>query len=165
MRTVAGALCIIALALAVPMRSQEAAHHACLEQERAALERGEGFGMALVADRNGYPGPRHILDLKDELQLSSAQTEKVQALFERMRASALAAVARLFEKEAELERLFAAGGVSNEAARRKVEEVAAARAELRWVHLSAHLEAFALLSPEQRARYQHLRHGGSEHAH
>ena len=48
----------------------EASHHACHEQERAALERGEGFGMALAADRNGYPGPRHVLELKAELKLT-----------------------------------------------------------------------------------------------
>ncbi len=48
-------------------------HHACLDQERAALGRGEGFGMALAADHNSYPGPRHVLDLRNELKLSPAQ--------------------------------------------------------------------------------------------
>jgi hypothetical protein len=31
-------------------------------------------------------------------------------------------------------------------------------AELRWVHLSAHLAARALLTPDQLAAYQRLRH-------
>jgi len=28
---------------------------------------GRGFGMAFVADQNGYPGPLHVLELKDTL--------------------------------------------------------------------------------------------------
>ena len=28
---------------------------------------GEGLGMALPAELNGYPGPRHVLDLRSEL--------------------------------------------------------------------------------------------------
>jgi hypothetical protein len=31
---------------------------------------GRGFGMAFVADHNGYPGPLHLLELKDRLKLT-----------------------------------------------------------------------------------------------
>ncbi len=57
---------------ATPLGAAEAGHHACLDEERAALERGEGFGMALVADRNAYPGPRHVLEL-EAAQLAAYQ--------------------------------------------------------------------------------------------
>ena len=37
--------------------------------------------------------------------------------------------------------------------------VATLRAELRWVHLSAHVVARKLLTPEQLVAYQQIRHG------
>jgi len=29
---------------------------------------GRGFGMAFAADQNGYPGPMHVLELKDRAE-------------------------------------------------------------------------------------------------
>lgn len=139
------------------------AHHACLDQERQAIERGEGFGMAAVADRNSFPGPRHILELRKELELTPAQEHQVQRLLEHLQAEAGAVGQELLAKEAELERLFAPGAVDSAAARRLVEESAALRGKLRWVHLSAHLEAQGILTAEQRARYQAIRHAPRPH--
>ena len=34
------------------------------------LRQGNGMGMALPAELNGYPGPRHVLDLAEELNLT-----------------------------------------------------------------------------------------------
>jgi Spy/CpxP family protein refolding chaperone len=119
--------------------------------------------MALAADRHGYPGPKHILELKGELALTGEQEKQVRALFDGMRGRALMTGKRLLDKEAELEQLFASGAAEAAAVRARLEEIAALRAELRWVHLSAHLEAHKLLTPEQRARYQALRYG--EHRH
>ncbi len=121
--------------------------------------------MALVADRNGYPGPRHILDLTPHLHLAPEQTANLEALFAAMRQDALALGGKLLENEAALEKLFAAGAVDSEAARRLIEDSAVLRARLRWVHLSAHLKAFNLLTAEQRARYHDLRYGSGEHLH
>lgn len=145
--------------------SPQAQHHLYLQLEREAIEKGQGLGMALVADRNGYPGPRHILDLAPHLHLSSDQVTKVEALFASMRQDALALGQKLIENEASLESLFVAGSVDAATAQRLVGESSALRARLRWVHLSAHLEAYKLLTPEQRARYHDLRHGTGEHAH
>jgi Spy/CpxP family protein refolding chaperone len=133
-------------------------HHACLDQERAALERGEGFGMALVADRNGYPGPRHLLDLKTELQLAPGQQAAVEELFARMQQQALARGKEVLVAEAQLDEMFARGRPEAEL-REQSFRVASLRAELRWAHLSAHLAARKLLTPEQLAAYQRLRHG------
>lgn len=145
--------------------SAQATHHACLDQERQAIERGEGFGMALPADRNGFPGPKHILELREPLELTTAQEEQVRRLFDRMHAQALAVGRKLLEKEVELEQLFTSGTVGPAAVQRLLEEGAALRAELRWVHLGTHLDAHSLLTPEQRARYQALRHGLQQRQH
>ena len=72
---------------ASPTPQAMAQHHAFLEEERGAIERGEGFGMALAADRNGYPGPRHVLEMKKELKLTPAQ----EAAMDKLMADALKA--------------------------------------------------------------------------
>jgi Spy/CpxP family protein refolding chaperone len=141
-----------------PGKAVQAAHHAYLDQERAALERGEGFGMAMAADRNGFPGPRHVLELKAELKLTPEQQSAIEDLFRRMKQRALARGKDVLVAEQKLETLFAAKRPEAEL-REQAFRAATLRAELRWVHLSAHLAAQKLLSPEQLAAYQHLRHG------
>lgn len=171
-RTFAGAVLVFVLAglspgpaAAPPAPSGGATHHACLEEERQAIERGQGFGMALVADRNGFPGPRHVLDMKDDLQLSAEQVREVERLFEKMHARAVSLGNELLMKEAELDRLFGDEVPEEAAVRRHLAEMGALRAELRWVHLSAHLEARGLLSPAQRHAYHAARYGATGHTH
>ena len=146
-----------------PGGTPEAAHHAWLQQERQALERGEGFGMALAADRNGYPGPRHVLELGDQLKLSPQQRARVQELFTRMRQQALARGKEVLLAESQLDREFAQNRPEAEL-RAQVNRVAALRADLRWIHLSAHLATRPLLTQEQLAAYQHLRHTAAAEA-
>lgn len=134
----------------------EAAHHAFLEQERIAIARGEGFGMARVADRNGYPGPKHVLELKAELKLTPEQQSAIEGLFARMHEQALSHGKEVLQAEARLDQMFAEGRPEAEL-REQVERIAALRARLRWVHLSAHLAARGLLTPGQLVAYRHLR--------
>jgi len=136
----------------------QASHHACLEQERAALERGEGFGMALAADRTGYPGPRHVLDLKNELKLTPQQEAAMEKLSMQMHEQAVKRGKEVLIAEERLEAMFAQDRPEAEL-REQAYRVATLRAELRWSHLSAHLAARKLLTPEQLAAYQQLRHG------
>ena len=138
-------------------KAAEAAHHSCLDQERAALERGEGFGMAMTADRNGFPGPRHVLELKAELKLTPEEQSAIDELFRRMKQQALARGKEVLVAELDLDAMFAERRPETEL-REQVFRAATLRAELRWVHLSAHLAAQKLLSPEQLAAYQHLRY-------
>ncbi|MDP2956413.1 MAG: hypothetical protein Q8N53_08320 [Longimicrobiales bacterium] len=41
------------------------------------------MGMARPAELNGFPGPRHVLDLADLLALAPDQRSEVQGIFER----------------------------------------------------------------------------------
>ncbi len=142
---------------ASPGGTPEGAHHAWLQQERQAIERGEGFGMALAADHNGYPGPRHVLDLGEQLKLSPRQRALVQELFTRMSQQALARGKEVLLAESQLDRKFTQNRPEAEL-HEQVNRVAALRADLRWIHLSAHLATRPLLTQEQFAAYQHLRH-------
>ena len=138
--------------------SAEAGHHACLEQERQAIERGEGFGMAMAADRSGYPGPRHVLDMRKELKLTPEQVKKMEQLFNDMHKRALERGHELLLAEDRLEKMFAEGRSVDEL-REETYRVASIRAELRWVHLGTHLAARKVLTSEQLATYMRIRHG------
>lgn len=142
----------------------EAGHHQFLQMEREALEQGQGFGMALAADRNGYPGPKHILELKEQLKLTAEQEAAVAQLMAGMKERALPLGRQILAAEQGLEELFRAGRPEPEL-REETYRIATLRAQLRWVHLETHLAARKLLTAKQLATYQHLRHGGSEAAH
>jgi hypothetical protein len=51
-------------------------------QEIEGLLAGEGMGFALAAELNGHPGPKHVLELASELDLSADQVAQVEAIFE-----------------------------------------------------------------------------------
>ena len=50
------------------------------DQQIADLRAGRCMGMALPAELNGYPGPAHVLELADKLELTPDQRASVQAL-------------------------------------------------------------------------------------
>src|SRR5437667_8885821 len=58
------------------------------DQQIADLNTGRGMGLALAAELNGYPGPSHVLELADKLDLSAEQRRGVQRLFDSMIAEA-----------------------------------------------------------------------------
>src|ERR1700731_5463395 len=68
---------------------QTRAIKALSEQQVADLGAGRGMGLALAAELNGYPGPSHVLELADKLNLSADQRAEIQRLFESMRAEAV----------------------------------------------------------------------------
>jgi hypothetical protein len=61
---------------------------------------GRGMRMALAAELNGYPGPRHVLELADELDLSPERPAQTQRLLEDMRPRAIDRGERIIEREA-----------------------------------------------------------------
>src|SRR5256886_7380057 len=77
------------------------------DQQIADLRAGRGMGLALAAELNGYPGPMHVLELADALDLSGQQRTKMQELFAAMKAEAIPLGERLIAQEAELDKAFA----------------------------------------------------------
>jgi Spy/CpxP family protein refolding chaperone len=132
-------------------------HHSCLEEERASIERGEGFGMGMTADRAGYPGPRHVLDMAADLHLTAEQRAAMQKIFAEMHEKAVARGKELLEAEARLDEMFRDARPEADL-REQAFRVDSIHAELRWIHLSAHLAAQKILTAEQIAQYTRLRH-------
>jgi hypothetical protein len=118
---------------------------------------GGGAGYALAAELNHYPGPKHVLQLAPELELRPDQETSIRALVEPMEMEAKALGERLITLEAELDAAYAAGRVTATDVERLTAEIAAVDGGLRRVHLVPHLQTRALLTPEQVARYDHLR--------
>ena len=52
--------------------------------ELTDLREGRGMGLALAGELNGYPGPKHVLELAKELNLTEAQRARTQQLFDDM---------------------------------------------------------------------------------
>jgi Spy/CpxP family protein refolding chaperone len=126
------------------------------------LRRGGGWGLALAAELNGAPGPLHLLELRDEIGLAPDQVAAIEAIFAEMRAEARAGGERLIATEAALEAAFRSGDLDEETLRSLLDAAEAARAELRFIHLSRHLATLPLLAEEQIAAYKRLRGYGSD---
>lgn len=132
------------------------------EADLDELRRGGGWGLALAAELNGVPGPAHLLELRDEIPLSAEQVAAIQTTFDEMQAEAIEAGVRLIEAEETIEAAFRAGALDDERLRALIVEAEAARAELRFIHLSRHLSTPPLLNADQIARYNTLRGYGSD---
>jgi len=115
------------------------------------------MGMAKAAELNVYPGPKHVLDLAQQLQLTDAQRRDVQASFDRMSAAAKPLGGQLIAQEQALDQLFAKGDITQDRLGAATAAIAELQGRLRAVHLSAHLETRALLNGDQLARYEPLR--------
>jgi len=131
--------------------------------DREELLKGLGMRQASYAEENGYPGPKHVLDLKDELGLTHEQLMKTGALEKVISSSAVVKGAEIVQAEEELNKLFAAGKVNEKLLRSKVEEVGKLRADLRFIHLQAHVRMKQILTVEQLKRYAELRGHESQH--
>ena len=127
-------------------------------EEIADLRVGHGMGQARVADAQGYPGPRHVLDAagSGDLLLSSAQAARIEEIYRAMASEAQRLGGLVLDAEEDLARAFRDGGADASTIRARVERIAGLRGELRAVHLRAHLETRALLDAGQIARYMTL---------
>jgi Spy/CpxP family protein refolding chaperone len=128
----------------------------CADEFASVVAEGRGFGMAFAADQNGYPGPMHVLELKERLKLTAAQEARARELLTAVLAEKPKS-ARLLEAERRLERLFSERGATDDSVRAAVADIERARAEVRLVHLLAHLKTRDLLTEEQRRAYHEAR--------
>jgi hypothetical protein len=134
------------------------------DKQVADLQTGRGMGLALAAELNGYPGPAHVLELADKLDLSAEQRASIQQLFDSMKAEAIPVGARLIEQEAKLDRLFASHSVTPDSLKSETAAIALTEGLLRDTHLKFHLATVALLNPHQIQQYGELRGYGGDDA-
>lgn len=126
-------------------------------EEMSDLKAGRGMGLALAAELNGYPGPRHVLDLASQLSLSDDQRTRIQQLFDSMKAEAVPIGQKLVAAERDLNRAFVERTITPEQLKAATAAIAEIQGKLRDTHLKYHLATAALLSPDQIRHYAELR--------
>jgi Spy/CpxP family protein refolding chaperone len=118
---------------------------------------GHGMGLAKAAELNHYPGPKHVLELAKQLNLSATQLAQTQKAYDQMLAEAVRLGKLIVAKERALDSLYATEKIDPSQLRAVVGDIAKLQGELRVTHLSAHLEMKKILSPQQVAKYDELR--------
>ena len=138
------------------------------ESEINSLFSGAGMGFSKAAELNHYPGPKHVLEFSEQLNLTGEQIQNTQASFDKMHTSAVNLGKQIVHSEKELDDLFKSGNFDSNKIVAKVDKIAELNGKLRFVHLNAHLEMKSILSEEQIEQYDQLRgysHQGSEKMH
>lgn len=135
------------------------------EKEIEQYQSGAGMGLAKAAELNHYPGPRHILENADSLDITSEQKIVLEQIFETMRSEAVAIGEQIIEKEKFLNAEFEKGTITESRLKQLTESIGMLQAHLRFVHLRAHVSAKKLLSKHQLLRYDLIRGYGGNNAH
>jgi Spy/CpxP family protein refolding chaperone len=123
----------------------------------AGLLEGRGMGLARPAEMNSYPGPMHVLELADDLDLTAEQRAETERLMHEVKAEARTLGAQIVERERHLDRLFADGEATPQAVDRITAHIAEASGRLRAAHLRAHVAMRDVLTPQQISTYDRLR--------
>ncbi len=165
--TLAAAALMVSGALATAAIAQHADHAAhqpggaatsslTAEAVRQLLA-GEGMGLARAAELNGYPGPKHVLELEGPLALTTAQKTKVEAICLEMLEAARPLGQSIVEAEQALDAAFVAGRITEQQLASRTATLGELQGRLRRAHLHAHLLTKAILTQYQVARYADIR--------
>ena len=126
-------------------------------QEVDDLLNGRGAGYARTAELNNYPGPRHVLDMRQELNLSAEQVAQIETTFRQMQMEAQQLGQDIVEREARFSKSFAAQTMTEAELQAQTADLAQLYGQLRATHLQAHLQITPLLSAQQIMHYNELR--------
>lgn len=163
---------MLCMAVLAAMAAEESPYKGQQDREIKALSQqeverylsGAGMGFARAAELNDYPGPKHVLDMAGELELSAEQIRQTRTIFAAMQSQAVDLGKQLVEKERELDRKFAERVIDTQVLDRLTIEIGMLKAKIRYTHLAAHLEQTAILSEHQIETYASLRGYGSQRA-
>jgi hypothetical protein len=159
-------LLVLAGCAGVPAHSpyagqEDRAIKALSQKEVTDLLDGAGMGYAKAAELNRYPGPSHVLELADALELSAPQRTAIEEILRSHKAEARKLGGDVVELEQRLDALFAKESPSAETVDAAVARLAAAGGLLRASHLKAHVATTKVLAPMQIDSYMELRGYGS----
>lgn len=127
------------------------------EEDIKELSTGSGWGLAKVAELNGLPGPKHILEMKKGIELTYEQEKKVIALFKDMNREAIILGNRLIEYERELNNRFVERQIDEKVLIDLLTKISETYKLLRYTHLSSHLKTPIILTEDQIKKYNRLR--------
>lgn len=142
---------------------QDRAISALSEKRIEGLRTGRGLGYAKAAELNGWPGPMHVLELEDLLDLDPEVRAKVEAIRAEMLSQSVPLGEELIEAEMALDKLFTDGTPEADAVHAATLRIGEIESRLRAAHLVAHVKTRPLLTDEQRAIYARERGYGRHH--
>jgi hypothetical protein len=163
------------VAVSASIAAQESQYAAMKERPIKALSaeqieayrEGAGMGLALAAELNRYPGPKHVLGLAETLALTPEQLEGVRRSYDAMHAKAVRIGHEIIDAETELDHAFATDSADPKTLASLTSLIGELQGNLRFVHLRAHIETRSILTRHQRMLYQQLRgyDGENHHGH
>jgi hypothetical protein len=119
---------------------------------------GDAFGgMAKLAELNGYPGPRHVLDLANELKLSNKQKANITAIYDNMKKKAVDLGQEIISIEKIANEGFINKTITDYQMKQLIFKSSQIYGQLRYTHLITHLKILDILTPEQVNLYNNLR--------
>ena len=119
---------------------------------------GDAFGgMAKLAELNGYPGPRHVLDLENELKLSNEQKANITTIYDNMKKKAVDLGQEIVNVEKIANGEFINETITDSQIKQLIFKSSEIYGQLRYAHLSTHLKMLDILTPEQVNLYNNLR--------
>ena len=118
---------------------------------------GAGWGLAKPAELNGVPGPKHVLEMSERIDLTKAQTEAISNIFDNMLSEAIVLGTEYVDAERVLGQMFKSRKVNYQTLQSQLTKIASIRSKLRFVHLSKHLDTLEVLSEGQIKLYNELR--------
>ena len=121
------------------------------------LQNGKGWGLAKAAELNGMPGPVHLLEMKEEIDLSAEQIRTIEDIYKKMKQEAIPLGLELIALERELNNHFANRTITDELLSQILQKIGQVHRQLRYVHLSTHLKTPDILKSEQITIYNKLR--------
>jgi len=130
------------------------------QSDREGLLKGEGTpfgGMAKLAELNGFPGPRHVLDMAQEIELTESQENEIKKLYEEMKEQAIVLGEKIIGLEQEMNDGFANETIAPDELEAKLIESAETYGQLRFVHLKYHFLTKDILTTEQVQKYNEFR--------
>jgi len=141
-----------------PYAGQEHRKIKALSQQKiSGYLTGKGLGYAKAAELNHYPGPKHVLDLAKELELTNEQVQKSAEAYKLMQEQAVYYGEKLVTKERELDLEFANSTINENILESLLSDIAILESKIRYVHLHAHLVQKTLLNEHQITKYDQLR--------
>lgn len=121
------------------------------------LTLGNGMGLAKAAELNGYPGPKHVLEMQEELLLEKEQLTSIKLIFEEMKSQARSQGKIFISLEKSLNDHFSNATITNDTLEPTLKNISEAKNNLRYIHLSAHIKTTEILSKNQIKKYNQLR--------
>lgn len=144
-----------------PYAGQQTREYSALsEEEVAALKAGKGGvfgGLAKPAELNGYPGPRHVLDLADDLDLTEEQNNEIKRLFDEMQSETRILGSEYLDVERQIENGYKEETLTEEKLESLLTKSGDLYGELRFVHLKYHFQTKNILTEEQVEKYNEIR--------